>query len=104
MEKHSSCTTILPIRAIMILLLERSLYASWTQNLLYHPPHTCPTPDTARVAARNDDTCWPCQTCPNYLTAGGRNDDYLHSGHGGDEPTAYLHVGAAICATRIGRS
>src|SRR5262245_37536105 len=52
-EWCSSSTTILPIRDIMILFLKRSLYASWTQNFLHHPPDACPTSDTSRVAAIN---------------------------------------------------
>ena len=40
----------------MILFLKRSLYASWTQNLLHDPPDACPTPDAPRVAAVNDHT------------------------------------------------
>src|SRR4029453_5138875 len=70
LERCSSSTTILPTRAIMILFLKRSLYASWTQNLLHDPPAACPPPDASRVAAVNDHLCWPCQTWSDYLTAG----------------------------------
>src|SRR4029434_1165173 len=59
-------TTILPTRDIMTLFLKRSLYASWTQNLLHYPPDACPTPDASRVAAVNDHLCWPCQTWSDY--------------------------------------
>ena len=62
MAKLSSPTAMLPTRDLMILFLKRSLYASWAQNFLYHPPYACPTSDAFRVAAINGGTCWPGQT------------------------------------------
>src|SRR5256885_15760225 len=51
-------------------LSERSLYDSWTQNLLQNPPHTCPTADAPGVAACDKYICRACQACPDYLTSG----------------------------------
>src|SRR4029450_14156016 len=36
---------------------QRSLYGSWSQNLLHDPPHASGTSDAADVAAGNHQTC-----------------------------------------------
>src|SRR5438067_10578254 len=81
----------------MVLML-RGLYASWTHHLLHHSSHACPTSNAPGMAALNDHTCWACQACPDYLTAGGRGDDHRHRHDGWYEPYAYLQVDTPVYA------